>query len=58
MSNDKDEVEKSGTGVVQAKANEGEASLNIRADSVKRIFNRKQEVTQSFELYLPHCGFA
>lgn len=58
MSNDKDGVEKSGTGIVQAKANAGEASLNIRTDSVERIVNRKQEVTQSFELYLPHSGFA
>jgi len=58
MSNDKDGVEKSGTGIVQAKPNTCEASENIRADSVERIVNRKQEVTQSFELYLPHCGFA
>jgi hypothetical protein len=58
MSNDKDGVEKSGTGIVQAKANAGEVSMNLRADSVELNVDGKQQVTQPFDLYLPHCGFA
>jgi hypothetical protein len=58
MSNGKDGVEKSGTGIVQAKVNTGEASMNFRADSVELIVDGKQQVTQLFDLYLPHCGFA
>lgn len=58
MTNDNDSVEKSGTGIVQAKAGAGEAGLNSRVDSVERIVDCNKQVAQSFELYLPHCGFA
>lgn len=58
MSNNKDGVEKSGTGIVQTKANAGEGSKNFRADSLELIVNGKHQAAPSFELYLPHCGFA
>jgi hypothetical protein len=44
MFNYNDWVERSGTGIIQAKANACEASLNFKTDSVERIVDRKHEI--------------
>ncbi len=46
-------VEKSGTGIVQAKAGDEacKAGLSLTMDSVERVVSRKHAVIQSFKFY-------